>query len=446
MGRLVLLTVALLGCAACAIPDDRPLGQDSVHATLACQACHQGGLVDRELATVPSETCSASNCHATDNPAIVSMGTVEFSHRGHASTGDLAIGCAGCHTHTRGEDPLVTEDRSCILCHRAELSGGSGQACRLCHVGDPEGLTSQGVPVPHSNLPWIDGGCVRCHYDVAGPEGTVSMTRCAGCHVDAGAVVRQALGSDLHPSHTEMTCSSCHEDGEHQILAMSSTVFLRCADCHPLPHDLALEAEPLAVAVCNDCHGAEHSAEQRLILGLLPGNGTAMPSEKFMAGLTCRSCHRENARQPEGVRNAANACVGCHREEYALVLDWWRDGLVERTARTEAYLGTASAQLAAGTPSDSTAGLLGDAYELLDLLRDAGGVHNLPLAHRMLEGVIRKSEAAYRAAGRIPPMAPKLGTAPSMGLCNYCHYDEVEVFFTAGMDSILHRDVMGLGR
>ncbi len=345
-GSLALLAaVSLAACGNEPVP--RQAGAEP-HARLACAACHQGGLADRELAAVPSGACVASGCHGNEVPADVTIQTVRFTHRGHGSTGSVAIGCAGCHTHQAGGDSLKAGPGTCGLCHAEELSGARGEDCRLCHATlEHDGLTSQGVAIPHEGLPWIEGGCLRCHYAVSKPVHEVSLTRCAACHDDVDAVTQAGIGEDLHPAHAGNTCGACHEEDNHQIEAMSSAVDLQCADCHTEEHGVEVDVAWLAPSTCDACHAEAHQGEQRLLLGILPDSQVAAPSNHFMDGLTCRSCHLPlGSATSERRLGSSVACVQCHRPEYATILRWWNEGIAERTRMVERYLSGAEQAVA----------------------------------------------------------------------------------------------------
>jgi hypothetical protein len=423
MGRYALLTAALLGAGSCTVADD---GQppSAAHADLACAECHAGGSSDVGMASVPTSTCARSDCHRTDNPARVALSTVEFEHRSHGSTGEVALGCAGCHAHASGSDDLVADLGSCALCHRDELLGERPRDCERCHVGDHDATTSQGVTVPHEGLSWTGGDCVRCHYDVSEPESDVSIRRCATCHIDVREVTRAALGEDVHPDHSGVPCVRCHTDSGHRIVAMSSAVTLDCSSCH----DQAIGRSP-----------TDHAAVQRLFLGLIDSEFDAVPSDKFMDGLTCTSCHIAGAGSGEAAPAPAAACVSCHRPEYGTVLAWWKEGVDERLRLTRRYVRGAVRRVEPATRSDSVAGLLTSAEDLLTQVEEGGGVHNLLLSHRMLEAALRRASSAYEAAGRRPPEPPRLGPEPRRGLCGYCHYRLEEIEFSSAMDPEFHR-------
>ncbi len=468
MGRHPLLTlVALVGLASCSpeitpgrgttsaevgasgtpaasgvsTEPTRPAASDP-HALLACVQCHKGGLVGHRQPGVPTEACTASGCHKNDVVGTVALTSVRFDHQSHVTDTTVAVGCAGCHTHEAGGQPLTAGPETCGLCHYEQLSGARGEECRLCHA-DPNwvGMTSQSVPVPHEGLPWIEGGCLRCHYEVTRPVHQVSLARCAACHEDVDVATRRGIGDDLHPSHTGVGCSACHEADNHRIEAMSSAVDLACSKCHAQAHDANLVQASLSPATCNPCHGTTHQQTQRLLLGLLPDSVTATPSNHFMNGLTCRSCHREAS--GSGNADTGQACTDCHRSEYATVLTWWRQGLAERTRVVDRYLAGAERAVAGRPATDPAVQAVARARSTMALLATGGGEHNIPLAQRMFRNALNQATEAYRLAGRVAPVVPSMGRAPRPGLCTYCHYRLQEPVMSDRMDDAFHRAVVG---
>jgi len=443
MGRYSLLTLAALtALAACGRESPRVTAGRDPHASLACAQCHEGGLADHGESAVPSGACEASGCHKDDGVGQVTLASVRFDHQAHAHDTTVAIGCAGCHVHREGGQPLTAGPETCGLCHFKELSGGRGDDCRLCH-SDPNhvGMTSQGVPIPHQGLPWIEGGCLRCHYEVSRPRHEVSLTRCSECHDDVDAVTRQGIGSDLHPSHVGEACSACHEADNHRIEAMSSAVDLKCATCHADAHGTDVGHAWLDPGTCDACHGAEHREPQRLLLGILPNSDGATPSSHFMNGLTCGSCHGSDAGRGGGA--TAQACVDCHRSEYATVLKWWTQGLNERTSIVDRYIAAARRATAGRGADDPAVHAVDQARATLTLLSAGRGEHNIPLAQRMFESALAQAAEAYRLAGEKPPLVPSMGRAPRPGLCTYCHYRLQEPVMSEKMNDAFHRAVVG---
>ncbi len=442
MGRHTLLTLLpallLFGCERPA----RPAAGPNPHANLACTECHEGGLADGSMAAVPSKACTRSGCHSPDLPDKVTLATVTFTHRHHGRSGDVAIGCAGCHTHTSGSQPIPADGNTCGLCHQKELSAGRGSDCRFCHQSpDHTGMTSQGLAIPHQGLPWIEGGCLRCHYEVAKPVHNVSLERCRACHADVTIAAKAGIGEDLHPSHTGVACVACHEADSHRIEAMSSAVDMVCSDCHAQVHGITVKGGPLSSPSCDACHATAHRAQQRVLLGITPyGGGEAMPAPHFMDGLTCRSCHRAQ----DGGRASAQACVACHQPQFARVLGWWTEGIRQRMGLVGRYLAGADSAVAGRGPRDPAVEAVTRARDQLDLIRRGGGVHNIPLTHQLFQDALAEATQAYRDVGREPPSPPSLGMVPRRGICSFCHYELPGPNFSESMPDAFHRRVLGI--
>lgn len=446
MGRFLLTATLVLTFTACEVASRDPADP---HADLACAACHQGATGERGRAMVPEATCTSAGCHGDRGPSEVQFATVTFPHRDHGEGAPVELTCAACHTHNRGEDPIRASVDACALCHVRQLTGAEPQECRLCHqTPDHSRLTSQGVAVSHSQLPWIEIGCVRCHYDLASPELAVAVQACRECHDRLENLHERAVGRDLHPLHAGLTCTACHARNIHHMEAMSSAVNLVCADCHLEAHEVELRvggAPPSAF--CSECHMGVHASQQRLLLGIRP-DGRTLPAGHFIAGITCRSCHiatERTATQPTiPVRGQGEACAGCHEREYEQVLRWWIDGMNLRVAATSQYVERASRQLTESPDTAQT--LVRISHEMVRLVADAGGQHNLELSDRLLREAVSYVQQAYRRSGVAPPAAPDLGRIPHTGLCSYCHYDPREPWNFEAMAEDFHQRVLRLGQ
>jgi len=442
MGRYSLLTFLSLACFACVV-EEAPGPEGDAHAALACSECHRGGLADRELASVPSESCTQSGCHRDDIPVQVTLAEVRFGHRSHGSTGDLVPGCAGCHSHDTGTETLSAGPEMCGVCHQDELSGERGADCRLCHAAaSHNGMTSQALPVPHVGLPWIEGGCLRCHFQVTTPVQAASLERCESCHADLESLTQAGIGENLHPPHSGVSCASCHEADNHHIEAMSSAVDLACADCHLVEHEVNV-SEAALERVCNDCHGTIHQAPQALLLGLASEQSAAAPSAHFMDGVTCRSCHvPDDPSSTAAAAGSSRSCVGCHRPEYATVLGWWRSGLRVRMDLVDHYVTQAERAVGGRDEDDAAVKAAASARRSLALVAAGRGEHNLTLAHSLFEEALDFAVDAYRELGSAAPARPGMGRQPRQGICAYCHYQIEGIEFTEDMDDAFHREVM----
>jgi hypothetical protein len=443
MGRSLLILAALVAATLGCAPQER-LPADDPHAELSCAACHRGARADLGRAAVPTSACTASGCHGDLGPARVALETVGFRHRHHGVDGDIVTSCAGCHTHDAGDEPLRASVDACALCHVAEIADRATQNCAMCHPNPAHvRLTSQGVPVSHASLAIRQIGCDRCHYDVSDPPTAVATTRCGQCHTRLEQVTAAGVGRDLHPIHAGVTCTGCHESETHHIRAMSSVVSLTCTDCHQSAHELDLRGGWPPPTTCVGCHQDIHWSQQQMVLGLVPD--LEAPATKFLAGMSCRSCHvppaSGGAPVAAPIRGTAEGCAGCHGPDYTRVLDWWLSGIQQRQARAERFLDRARAVLA-GAPQDTVARLLDNGAAMLHLVRTAGGHHNLELSDRMFRETIRQAQQAYRAAGRAAPPPPELGAPPHMGFCTFCHYAPDDPWDLRRMPAGVHEDMV----
>lgn len=448
---LILAALAVAGCSNQPVPTGRAPDSTAVHTAAAtvedphagqtCASCHQGKRADLGRAPVPRAACTTAGCHEDAGPAEVTLATARFEHRNHNANGtsDVALDCAGCHTHTVGTEPLRASVDACALCHQGELDGTQrkGEQCRLCHRElTHETMTSQGITVAHGSLPWLESGCARCHYDVLATPQKVTLETCTKCHERSQELPERGIGSDLHPAHSGVNCTSCHQSGLHRIAAMSSAVELQCVDCHSTAHDQPVTAA--SPQMCGSCHRDTHADQQRMVLGFVDKE-PVLPSAKFMMGMTCRSCHvppGAPAEASEARRGQGAACVGCHEPEYRQVLDWWIEGSDKRERVVSSYVAMAQRDLA--NAPDTTRALLASARSMLALVRKAGGQHNLELADRIFRTSVTDVENAYRLAGRRAPAEPDLGNTAHVGTCTFCHYSGTERLNYSSVNGALH--------
>jgi hypothetical protein len=420
------------------------------HAELACAACHDGELPpDRSVPVATTAGCMAAGCHEDGGPGEVRMAgaAVLTLHATHPGLGDRArMECAQCHTHYAGTRPLWTDTNSCGLCHADQLDAQPPGECTTCHVSpEQRPLTSQALSVPHDEVPWIEGGCVRCHFAVApDPEEAFAAVECATCHVEGGRAVRafpadsltgELPVEEIHGGHTRVACSSCHTEVSHRIEGMSGAVGLACADCHATSH--ALESRSLAAGVCVACHTDTHQPQQGLLLGLVPWDrGTARPSVKFAAGMACRACHGvaevDVAHPDSALSGDPQRCVSCHLPEYRTVLEWWNQGGEERSRRARRWVEAAEARGSA--PREIVAAAL----TRISFVEEGGLVHGPRLADQLL----REAVSLVVRNSTVTLGEPELGTPPREGMCSYCHLDPDAEWSLDEMPDDFHRDAL----
>lgn len=455
MGRSVLLAalaLSALQAVGCDSPPGREPG-DPLHPNLACRACHDGGLSDRAMPATSTGACTANGCHAEGGPGTIVVAGTPIPHRAHGDTAVARPACAGCHTHGGGGQPLVARTDACFLCHSGRLVGDDPQDCMYCHRQPQHvALASQGTPLPHSGVPWVEATCVRCHYDVSRGTTHVDLATCSACHSDTQRAARLGAGTDLHPIHDGLSCTQCHGSDQHRIEAMSSAVDLQCSDCHAVDHGIDVDPAWDDADGCNTCHEEVHQAQQSLFLGYVPGRAISQPSFKFLEGMTCRSCHTSALGGPAPVaastpddhlpatRGVPASCGACHRPEYARIPAWWSLGGRQRVAAVDRYLGQAERELGPSAP-DTARLLLGRARTVVDLVDEGGVQHNIELADRILRESLDHIGLAYRLSARFPPAAPDLGTPARRWFCSSCHYPIGQPAITSSMPTEPHEEL-----
>jgi hypothetical protein len=432
--RRALAAAAIFLVAGCA---HGVAGGGDPHAQVACVGCHRGAPTASGRSGVPDVACSSRGCHPNGGPDTAHIAMVAFRHSRHPMSSQRAVPCAACHTHAEGSRVLRADSTTCALCHFADVSGPRDAGCATCHPSPLHtAATSQGVPLSHPLLSQAHVPCARCHFRLVEGDTTVVVARCAACH-QGKPPAKLPPADSAHALHPELSCRSCHSAVVHRVMAMSGSIALECLDCHDRRHRRPIPADTSRTAKCADCHAGVHAEQQRLILGVMPGEPLT-PSLMFMGGVTCRSCHvtpeGPSPRPGMSLRPGGAACVGCHGSGWSGVLARWKRGFQRRDAWIGAYLRTAEASLGgpAAAPPSALA-RLAEAKGLMDYLRRAGAVHNLTASDRIMRHALDLAAGAYRIAGREVPPVPELGPQVRPGACISCHYGIEEA--AAGRDS-----------
>jgi Doubled CXXCH motif (Paired_CXXCH_1) len=326
------------------------------HASVKCQACHQGSPPKYE--GLEFSTCTS--CHQDPHQGKLGKGC-ESCHTvadwrklvltGNAhpwlslANGHARTGCAQCHD--RGNLMAPSRGRACVGCHKPVHEADFGRRCESCHgsirwlgLERKVGLAAHAqTPYPlrgkHANVP-----CAACH-EPSMPENTryreLEFARCAschddphekrfaardggecsGCHSEAGFRPSR-FGIDQHATtrlpltghHAAVACSRCHErapsEGRRLVWAMQKT---RCADCHENPHGPQF-AEEMRKNGCATCHTSAGWDVPKIDHGTWPLTGAHVAAP-------CAACHQASeqdrkAGKGPSYRQAPRACEGCH--------------------------------------------------------------------------------------------------------------------------------------
>jgi len=430
---MLALAAALAGCAR-----QRPVAKNP-HGAVACVGCHRAGPTPSGRAGVPDVACSARGCHPSGGPDTAHIAMVSFRHAAHPMSANRTVPCAACHTHDAGSTVLKADSSTCALCHFSQLSSPRDSGCATCHPQPRHTtMTSQGVPLSHAMLRQARVPCTRCHYRVVEGDTIVAVARCAACH-KAKPPAKLPPADSAHAEHPELSCRSCHAPILHHVVAMSGSIALACLDCHARQHRRRLPADSSQSAKCADCHAGVHAEQQRLMIGLMPGE-ELKPSLMFMGGVTCRSCHvapdAPSPRPGTSLKPTSAVCVGCHGNAWNGVLERWDRGYQRRRGWIDAYLRAAEADLGARAPAPALA-RLAEARGLMAFVQRAKPAHNLAAADQVMRQALRLATEAYALTARTPPPPPELGPEVRPGSCFACHYGIEEA--RTGKDSTAGR-------
>ncbi|MDP3774840.1 MAG: cytochrome c3 family protein [Gemmatimonadales bacterium] len=447
MGVAVGLVAALCGCGR-----EEGGARRLAHQRVACLGCHREGAVEAGRVGVPDGACSTQRCHPTGGPARARVAMVEFAHDSHPAGDGRVVPCAACHSHAPDSMSLAADASACVLCHFTQIAGRSDTGCAGCHPAPRHTRqTSQGLQLPHPSLQSAQVPCTRCHYQLVEGDTAVAVARCTDCHRGDRARPAETIDTTInaaraHTTHGDFACRACHTQPAHRVVAMSSSIVLRCLDCHASRHRRPIPADTSRTAACADCHESVHSEQQRLMLGLMPGE-ELRPNSMFMAGVTCRSCHAAPGQAPprpgRSLRTTPAACTGCHGGEWSGILQRWRRGYARRRDWVSGYLRDAEAALGDSAAPRAAKVRLRQAGSQLAFVDRAGPMHNLPVVDQVMRRALALTVEAYQLASRTPPPRPELGPPVADGGCTYCHYGIEEA--RAGGDTVSGRPLTHAG-
>jgi len=246
---------------------DRRALDASVHAGVACEACHRGASSNHPE-TLPPVRCGA--CHSAERDSLIAG-----AHGGSPERAEA--GCRRCHGGHDVKPAAEAGSAACAACHAdvARDYQGSVHGVALAN-GDPEASTCKDC---HGTV-----HAVRSHLD---PRSGVSHANvaatCGRCHSNRALVERHGITiptavelyrNSVHGRSTNpraAVCNDCHESHRLRRAADPASSINRvnipatCGRCHPQVaqaylasvHGTAMRAGVVQAPVCTDCHG-EH--------------------------------------------------------------------------------------------------------------------------------------------------------------------------------------------
>ncbi len=414
--------------------------QSSTHAHVDCVACHDYGTSDLALSTmkyifgtydtrpkaiVDDESCLASDCHdqeTLDEEQEFREG-IMFRHNVHLDRklrgGQLR--CTSCHNQiVQYEDETIghmaVNDKSCFVCHFKDA--GLGEAitgCNSCHGMPEKTVEHAGFAFDHEPYLKLEVECKQCHVDIVRGDGSVHESRCHSCHVERyqEQYSREEL-HDIHVSTNGIDCYKCHSNIEHGNFGMVSALDIQCESCHL----------------------RQHNQPKQMYMGIGGKDAPDMPSEMFIAQVSCTGCHTHIT--PEGEIMAhqekkeagRNSCVTCHGEGYDLMFDNWLAGSKTVLKEYKSFLSQARTDYnnagggrKARTRVSTTLTRMQDNY---NFVREGHIPHNIQYSLTLLNSSADEFQAAMKAINKSYSLSGRPASITPEGSCAvFCHGPEL---------------------
>ncbi len=384
-------------------------------------------------AQVHDSSCLRSGCHerrvlegkvnwevpTKGGPTII----IRFDHTPHLTETRRGqhLRCVSCHSQmVQGKHIVVTVD-SCFLCHMKGFAHGRDDqtlgGCRSCHDAPKGKIRLATGTFDHAQ--YIDRGvsCLNCHSDSVAGDGAVPRQMCWNCHNKPEQIARYSETAFVHRTHIsehKVECASCHVQIIHELNAgqavgasLTTTSFDHSS----------------ANGSCGQCHERLHSSAQLLYEGKGGRGVPDMPSPMFTTQVDCIACHRVShdagTSDEMGGRTwvaARTACVTCHGDKYAQMLDDWKLALKARLTTAQEALTDAEARLRLanleGPALLEAQRRLDDARHNINMVRQGPGVHNVPYANALLSYA---TDAAHAVAPSVPTAVDAQPPTPGPG-------------------------------
>jgi Doubled CXXCH motif (Paired_CXXCH_1) len=237
---------------------DRAAYDASVHAKLACSACHvryidvphesRGFRSPRELTLEYNEQCR--RCHAADYRK-----TRDSVHQDAVARGDrtapVCVDCHGSHDIRKPSQPRQRVSETCARCHAGVAAAYAGS------------VHGRGIGTPaEADLPT----CTDCHHahDTGGPRqerwALATVDVCGRCHGNATLMKKYGLSTSVLTTYLTDFHGKVASLRQHQGTRPTGAVVARCTDCHGV-HDIGPTTAPSSPVIranlqktCRTCH------------------------------------------------------------------------------------------------------------------------------------------------------------------------------------------------
>lgn len=315
------------------------------------------------------------------------------------------LSCSACHAFNPTLNTHIAADRQvCFTCHftHEEFNRNTGE-CLRCHEPPTRAVRvhdawpsqqSPSVIMDHQDIVRRGVDCASCHLDVVRGDAGVTERECTHCHDQSRFLEEFATRTtetvrkyhEVHIAQQRAHCFDCHKAIQHGLLAPGAELATSAGFLEPVLSD------------CRHCH-PNHHAEQ---VALLTGRGGmdiahGAPSAMIGSRLNCRACHTEAAAGAKGdalLRATQEGCAACHGDDYVKLFDQWKHEIDGYTVEGEAGVQRIAERIAGlraagqAVPAEIET-LLNRARANVELVRNAGGMHNRQYALQLLDAARR---------------------------------------------------------
>lgn len=385
----------------------------------------------KPFAEIEDASCLRSQCHATrllEGKVSFKRGII-FDHRPHLEKPRRGrqLRCTSCHSQIVVGTHIEVTEATCFLCHfKGKKTARDLQpigGCPLCHQ-PPKGQIQLAGGVTFNHKDFVDAQgtkCQKCHLDAVQGEGQAPRERCFTCHNQPEKLAKYDDHEFLHDFHVtrhNIACLRCHTEIKHQIQT---------------------KKEPMTVG-CEGCHEAKHGGQRAMYLGIGGKGSPTIPSHMYTARVECVACHITpkvkdgHSRQFSGQTFTASqaACVSCHGQQYAGMLDAWKRTLdtmltslrPKMEAVKQAVEGPAKNSK---VPADAKR-LLEEAQFNFEFVENGKGVHNPFYAADLLQKANASANQVMRLVGKSPITLPQENLVRGGYCATLCHSQAGVIF------------------
>ncbi|MCK4573855.1 MAG: hypothetical protein KAU36_05765, partial [candidate division Zixibacteria bacterium] len=187
---------------------------------------------------------------------------------------------------------------------------------------------------------------------------------------------------------------------------------------------------------CESCHLRQHNQPKQMYMGIGGKDAPDMPSEMFIAQVSCTGCHTHIT--PEGEIMAhqekkeagRNSCVTCHGEGYDLMFDNWLAGSKTVLKEYKSFLSQARTDYnnagggrKARTRVSTTLTRMQDNY---NFVREGHIPHNIQYSLTLLNSSADEFQAAMKAINKSCSLSGRPASITPEGSCAvFCHGPEL---------------------